>query len=534
MLVYRTICDLPNDDAPRVAAQLFEEWVGEKHPNLAFPSEGHAKDEGTSILVANADTDDLRAYRGRLEEENEDGMWTTTVNAAHCGTGRWIWVDVERVADDPFGRAPVPRPPRLVRRFLERHACYCGEISAQPSVGEVNGDIDLLSDELFHEQRELPVVVVSTRWGEANDDKVLPIDRRARELASGLAGIAHVRRLDATATSRLREAYGELAVWSGAIRVYRPAMSEGDPSFKHPIFPYHRVRAPQQALRAVQGQVGRFAASRRPPSLYLERVRFLPGFPSGPREGGDQDFEALLGIAESERDQAVRQLEETGAATENLRDEIELGRLEYTELESELRDASARVTYLERRLAEAGEPQYGTETPEGEKVAEAEGCEEAVEMAAEQLELVELCDGARSAAAELDGDGKAGIWGAKAWRSFRALQRFAEWNRGGEGVGDFAYFSTHRDDHPECVPETWIAMQENEGVDLNPGYRGARTFKVPTEVNSEGCVYMPAHIKIQAGKPPAPRVHFYDDTRGATGKIWIGYFGEHLPSPETN
>lgn len=41
-----------------------------------------------------------------------------------------------------------------------------------------------------------------------------------------------------------------------------------------------------------------------------------------------------------------------------------------------------------------------------------------------------------------------------------------------------------------------------------------------------------AHVKID-NKDPAPRVHFYDDTRGS-GQVCIGYMGSHLLSPKTS
>jgi hypothetical protein len=41
---------------------------------------------------------------------------------------------------------------------------------------------------------------------------------------------------------------------------------------------------------------------------------------------------------------------------------------------------------------------------------------------------------------------------------------------------------------------------------------------------------METHIKIEPGGSPAPRIHFYDDTRGPTGKVHIGWFGDHLDS----
>ena len=40
---------------------------------------------------------------------------------------------------------------------------------------------------------------------------------------------------------------------------------------------------------------------------------------------------------------------------------------------------------------------------------------------------------------------------------------------------------------------------------------------------------MPAHIKVVKRGWPCPRLHFHDDT-ARTGKIYVGYLGEHLPT----
>ena len=43
-------------------------------------------------------------------------------------------------------------------------------------------------------------------------------------------------------------------------------------------------------------------------------------------------------------------------------------------------------------------------------------------------------------------------------------------------------------------------------------------------------MYMGAHVKLTNGGSIALRLHFHDDTaQGKTGKIYIGYIGEHLP-----
>ena len=537
MLVYRTICDLPAADASALAEQLFRQWVAEKHPGLELPETGRANSDIASVGLRRAAEDDgLRCFQGRLEEENPDAIWTTTMSAADFGAERWIWVDVERVSDDPFARPPIPLPPRVVRRFLEQENCFCGEVATTVDVVRVDGDIDALSSELTHPDRKLPLVVLSTRWGEATGEEQEPLDLRAARVAQGLAGIAHVRQLDATGTSRLQDQMGDLAVWGGAIRIYRAGMTEDDASYRHPILPYNRVRNPAQALSAVQPRVGQFAVSRRPPELYTNRIRLLPGFPGGRHEEPDRDLAELLELSERESGLLSKQLDEAVARVGGLEDDLELGRLEFIEQENELRNASARVSFLERRLAQAGDSVYGEATPEDEVPALAEGCEEAVELGKEHLPLVAFCDGCQEAAGRLDANGKASVWGAKAWRTLRAFQRYAEVKRGDRDrcPGGFDYFCEHVDEHPESLSGGWIAMRESETVTANPALSGARTFTVPAEVDPGQRCFMPAHIKIEAGKPPAPRIHFYDDALGASGKVWVGYFGEHLPTTGTN
>lgn len=45
---------------------------------------------------------------------------------------------------------------------------------------------------------------------------------------------------------------------------------------------------------------------------------------------------------------------------------------------------------------------------------------------------------------------------------------------------------------------------------------------------------MDEHVRLEKGSDPAPRIHFYDDTGGATGKVYVGYLGRHLPNFQTN
>ena len=66
-----------------------------------------------------------------------------------------------------------------------------------------------------------------------------------------------------------------------------------------------------------------------------------------------------------------------------------------------------------------------------------------------------------------------------------------------------------------------------------------RTFDVPRKVDESGNtvetgqVVMWAHVRIGGGDDPAPRMHLHDDTGGATGRVYVGYIGEHLDTAGT-
>lgn len=127
----------------------------------------------------------------------------------------------------------------------------------------------------------------------------------------------------------------------------------------------------------------------------------------------------------------------------------------------------------------------------------------------------------------------ADLWSTKVWRCHVALHAYATdcsygWS------GDFRSWNLARAGKRHAIPTTWIALRESSSVNNNPRSRGERTFYVPRDVDRSGRIYMPMHIKIAEGGRPAPRLHFYDDTAGQTGKIYVSYIGPHLHNGQTN
>jgi hypothetical protein len=135
---------------------------------------------------------------------------------------------------------------------------------------------------------------------------------------------------------------------------------------------------------------------------------------------------------------------------------------------------------------------------------------------------------------ELDQHIKASIWGRKAWLALRALQGYAQAKTSGQVQGNFLQYCRTSPSGLEVVPSEWVAASENETTTNNPRFRGARVFPVPVEVSTDGEAYMEEHIRLEKGSDPAPRIHFWDDTDGKTGKVYVGYLGRHLPSFQTN
>ena len=145
--------------------------------------------------------------------------------------------------------------------------------------------------------------------------------------------------------------------------------------------------------------------------------------------------------------------------------------------------------------------------------------------------LTHLAIGATDdAAAGLDVHPRAEHWAFKIWKALAALNAYAEARSSGQWKNSFLAWCSEPPTGGVAVPATWTALSESETTNTKPRLREARTFAVPPAVTPTGRLYMPAHVKIEQGGTPCPRIHFHDDAGGATGRIYVGYVGDHLPT----
>ncbi|MET8154956.1 hypothetical protein ABZT47_01205 [Sphaerisporangium sp. NPDC005289] len=221
-------------------------------------------------------------------------------------------------------------------------------------------------------------------------------------------------------------------------------------------------------------------------------------------------------------------------------DEPEDPRVAYRLLQEEYADAvdsartlAERVRWLEGALAALGHPMYGVAVPE--EVFQPGSLAEALVEARSRLTHVVIGD-TDSPAARLDVvyPGLRRSWAGKAWDALHALNDFARARSTGEFAGGFYDWCAVGEPGRYRVPTGMLVMRESKSVTSRDKFRDPRTFPVPTEVDPRGEILMEAHIKLRAVGYPAPRMHFHDDSGGATGKVYVGYLGAHLPNTRTN
>jgi hypothetical protein len=152
---------------------------------------------------------------------------------------------------------------------------------------------------------------------------------------------------------------------------------------------------------------------------------------------------------------------------------------------------------------------------------------EVVTFARVHLKNLIINDETDKSVKELDAYPLAGAWAKKILRSLVALDDYCVWraSKNSGGVNFLTWLGQN-----DSIPPNWISMKESESLENNSTHYQKRVFPVDESVDQSGSVYMEAHVKLDFDHP-APRIHFYDASGMKIKKIFIGYIGEHLPTP---
>lgn len=142
--------------------------------------------------------------------------------------------------------------------------------------------------------------------------------------------------------------------------------------------------------------------------------------------------------------------------------------------------------------------------------------------------------GKTEGAEQIDERYTVGRYNDQIWQYVRTLYSYARLKKQGEFKGSFQMYLNSPMTDGEKVPLKHYAAGESSSVKNRREWREMRMLPVPKAVDPSGYAYMEAHFKPSRSDAFAPRVHFYDDTAGSTGKIYIGYVGRHLDNTQTS
>ncbi|MGW3658397.1 hypothetical protein ACWD6R_23105 [Streptomyces sp. NPDC005151] len=106
--------------------------------------------------------------------------------------------------------------------------------------------------------------------------------------------------------------------------------------------------------------------------------------------------------------------------------------------------------------------------------------------------------------------------------------------RGGRAGPELANLKAYCASQPfPLLAEGKVIVSEGQTASSSPRGKAQRTLRVPEHIDPSGKAVMVEHIRIGDGAPPAPRLHYLDDT-DRRGLLVIGFFGEHLYNAGTN
>ncbi len=367
------------ENTRRVILEWINRRAGKPLPEKAWRGESFTLHEiGAQPVEAIAIEGYWAARFDDADREVAQRVWTTEISIAENSDGSVLFGTrlhcVTRGEDRPFD----PSVPRFVRDIISVKTAYLDErvVSTKPWIVDSEEDVDQLYLLLTNPHRHSEVVVFSIAGDSGNVDKMTDM---ASSVAKQTAGVAHTVILTAKASWRLSDRVGEeFSVYGQAVRTYRPGF---DPSvetrFSHPLMlasriteqeygegkgwiTYEKLLISQALRRSISGRdieqhLPRFATVRHLINeKLLQRVQSDTGLSYKEQlvqeqeysaelqkalreqeeefEKQRQDDDALINMAEDERDQAIAESQQFKAQYWRLQHRIKA-------LEKELRKA---------------------------------------------------------------------------------------------------------------------------------------------------------------------------------------------------
>ncbi len=526
-LLYRAIWQDSRSDLSGVGRSAFAEWIRDKRIDSDVPDEGAAsgtyRDGAFELLSRRTTASGVEAIQLELSEDRPESAerWTTRLTTLQGETDSYLWVDLERVADD-LGESSNWAAPRLVRNLIESGL----EAGSDPRVDQVRLSSDAqgisatgLSGLIRNLDRTLPLVVFS----EDPQRGFTPTLQRANAAAHRLMGAAQVMVLTSQYIDEFEQLIGdELAVQNGDVRIYLPNSGQrGLEPDRHRTIALDRLGDdPGRPARMLAAMLATTVTARRPPSVYEEVRKPL-------RLGGSGTATQLLEFADIEIKRLTHERDELKDQLAKVSDELLDTQID---LDAATTDSLRRQNQLQIMLiSQRGDEEAISGTVD--LAIEPITVSEAVSEAHERLTGVVIAGNAGHDLEDLDSAPNSRAWGETTWKGLRALHIYAEAQFSGN-FKEWCKQSGHYWAWP--ASDKKLSMTESTSVRNSPRLADQRLFAIDTRVEPSGRIHMWSHLKIaEGGGRLAPRIYFHDDTSGPTGLVHVGFIGPHHHTENT-
>ncbi|MCK7678276.1 hypothetical protein M0E84_09570 [Corynebacterium sp. CCM 9186] len=451
-------------------------------------------DEYNGVIVNVEDTD-----------YNND-LWGVSIRIHIEESTCYFWIDNTLESNNPNRFLKLGRP-RAVSDLLQlgnSPSFGNGEILTCPETITTKNFQPFL-ERLQSNERLLPLIAITCPYSGFDQGA----STFAEKLATRVTGFATVATITPEAQEFLRESLPDgLGVWGGSIRVY--GTGPLDASYKHRL--YSLPELSERLADSIVYRTAMFSTRRYPP----EPLRIFDRKITSMRQGG-------------ENAEVVRLQEEI----DNLKLELEILQDEYNESEADLNSTRGKLERTRRQLRQYSAIEETESPADNDPPDEVSGWDEAIEYCQRYLsDRISLPLEAIKEREILESTPTAIAWGNALWRGLSSLHAYCEDQVNGKCNGGFYQW---------CISSgRWnysnkkLAMRESTTVRNNDTLRSARMFPCSSSLDPSGRILMEAHLKIsEGGGSLAPRVYFFDDSRGPTKKIHVGMIGPHYLTPNT-
>lgn len=519
-LVYRVLWSDNQEDLFQAVEHAFQDWTG---------------DVAHEVITVADEESQIREFRIKAYGGNR-----TTLRVVSQENEQIVWVDVEN-ENHNSDLSGLERPRELVTSLIKTSENSGGTPKRGKSEFHMllprPTDTNILHfvEEIFNSERPISIICIAQDPLHETGKTI----EMARAIAEGYAGVSQVLFLDQGGLARFQNLVGSnYSLEPGELRIFPPADPEFRTVLAAPPIPASDMRKAKYELinRRVLRTIQPYILAQPLPDLCENALRLLRGF-NDPldREKSERknaDFENLL----AENQKLRYNFRDVSADLEHAIEEIENLQEQLAKKDIQRREAEEwwiqRADALEASQAESEKKRLEMEKRaisfalnesiqnfRDEETESITSVSEALTKGKQLLDHVEIAEKVSTRLDDLDNNQRAKTWGRDIWKAFLAFEAYA---RSGY-TGNFYQWCSSGNDFSWFSQST--ALKESDTVHNDERLYAQRVLPITTEVDPRGKVFMESHLKFRGSM--APRLYFFDDTKGKTLKVHIGGIDPH-------